>query len=96
MNAYVMFLNGLLLPPSLFDVEPGNSSSVGRFLRLTIDREKLRPWFKTELRDIDILEVRASNIIHRYRWAKGDGDVKELAGDKVQIQFQCLTVANDF
>ena len=80
MNNYIIFVDGNLAAPTLFEVKEANNTDVGRYLTLT-------PKKKTPCTSIDVLDIRASSITRRLRW-EGEGTAKE--------RYDCLLVPNPF
>lgn len=80
MNNYLIFVDGKIVGPDAFRIKEANNTDVGRYLVLTPDKE-------TPCESIDVLDVRASSITRRLRWA-GEGVAKE--------SYDCLLVPNLF
>ena len=65
MNDFVIFVNGRMVGPDLFDLRRGRTDE-GSFVRLSTDKLKDVP------KEIDVLEVRASSLTMRHRWERKD------------------------
>ena len=105
MNDFVIYINGLLVPPNLFAVRAANEANVGRCLRLTAPEEAVRDACNgsKKLTSIDVMEVRASNFVKRYRYEKSERDddferVPPNEDEKLpaRVRFRCLGVPNSF
>ena len=82
MNDYLIFVNGNLAPASHgFGIATATNEN-GRYLRLTING--------LEPKRLDVLEVRASNIVRRYQWLPDD---KKPVVNGV---YDCVGVGNAF
>lgn len=66
MNQFLFYLQGRLLAPGFFDIRIANSANDGRVAILTVGSDKIGE----ELAEIgiDVLEVRASNVVRRFRY----------------------------
>ena len=85
MNAYLVYVNGILAGPDVFSVKPLNSSELGRFLMVSAGAKAL----KSEVKSVDVFEVRASNTVARYRAEKSDEDSGiNTEGDKITAKCQ--------
>ena len=107
MNDYIIYINGMLVGPSLFEARGGNSPNIGRHLQIIAHEDKVRDACDgvKKLKSIDVLEVRASNIVKRYRYEKS-GDEKDEnftrlppnEEDKLpaRVRFRCVGVSSSF
>lgn len=105
MNQYLIYINGLLMSPNLFDVRSANGANIGRYLQLTGPEDDVRDACQgaKKLTHIDVLEVRASNVVKRYRYEKKDEDDNFVRLDAnpdeklpARVRFRCLGVPNSF
>lgn len=67
MNNFLILLNGILAPPGIVEIRKLNSAEHGSFVLATIDAAKVGG---KKLTHIDVLEVRASNVVRRYHTDK--------------------------
>jgi hypothetical protein len=105
-NNFLIYINGLLMPPNLFDVRTANGANIGRYLQLTGPEDEVRNACQgaKKLASIDVLEVRASNVVKRYRYDKAednDDNFVRLAANEddklpARVRFRCLGVPNSF
>lgn len=105
-NDYLIYINGILVSPDLFEARAQTTSS-GRFMQLTAETAKIkaeREGHPGGIRSIDVLEVRASNVVRRYRYEhdkeNNEGFIKlpanEDTGEKERARFRCAGVTNSF
>jgi hypothetical protein len=105
-NDFIIYINGILVGPSLFDARSGNAANKGRYLQLTAPEDDVRKACRGEkkLETIDVLEVRASNVIKRYRYEKAeenDDNLVRLAPNEedklpARVRFRLFGVPNSF
>jgi hypothetical protein len=105
-NDFVIYINGMLMSPNLFDVRAANGANIGRYLQLTGPEEEVREACQgaKKLTCIDVLEVRASNVVKRYRYEKSDDNDDNFVrldanpDEKLpaRVRFRCLGVPNSF
>jgi len=96
MNQYLIYLNGKLVSHELFEVVTGTAPNDGRFAELRIGPENK---IADRVKELDVLEVRASNIVRRYRFDIADGVKKSYAGDDhtpARVGFRAMSVKNSF
>jgi hypothetical protein len=87
MNTYLVYVNGLLAGPEDFKVVQKNSSDLGRFLVASVPADEL----KSKIKSVDIFEIRASNLVGRFRAVKTD-----VAEKDAHIVATCKRVDNSF
>jgi hypothetical protein len=104
MNSFLIYINGLLMPPDLFAVEAQNASNFGRFLQLTAKEEDVKGACEDikRIRRIDVIEVRASSTVKRYGYEPSE-DKENFVRLKVdddnkdaRVRFKALGVPNIF
>ena len=104
MNNYLIFINGILMPNALFQVETQTSATAGRFMQLTAAVDKLKEE-SDKIRRIDVMEVRASSTIRRYEYLRpgegADENFKTLPANEetnipVRARFRLFGIANAF
>lgn len=67
MNQYLFFVNGRLMAPDFFNIRMANTANDGRVAILSVSTDVV-PSTPPDKFDVDVLEVRASNIVQRFRF----------------------------
>lgn len=106
MNDFLIYINGVLVAPDLFDIRSANGANIGRYLQITAPEDDVRDACQgaKKLTHIDVLEVRASNVVKRYRYKKTDEkddnfvrlDANPDEKLPARVRFRCLGVPNSF
>jgi hypothetical protein len=87
-NTYLIYINGILMVSDLFSVASQTSATKGRFLQAIASKDDLMKEKEHvgSIRRIDVMEVRASNVIRRYEYVKpeegDDEDFTNLPANK--------------
>ena len=109
MNTFLFYVNGQLMAPDYFSARLANSANDGRLAILTVPTDVVPKRDDLAHFDIDVLEVRASNVVRRYRYEHGPNNdaskkqdtpplhrvIKDDNGKELH-EFRCHSVPNAF
>lgn len=105
MNDFIIYINGMLAAPNLFEIRLANTVN-GKYLQITGHEDKVRDACQgaKKLVSVDVMEVRASKVVKRYRYEKSEENddnfirLKENPDEKLpaRVRFRCQGVPSSF
>ena len=104
MNNFIVYVNGVLVSPDIFDVVTSTTGEYNNIAQATCRADQKLPG--KEIRSLDVMEMRSGICIRRYRFEHQESGenlhvINIPAGDATNIdhartRFRCLSVPNAF
>lgn len=101
MNNYLIYVNGVLVSPDIFDVVTNNSAADGYIAQATCRSDA--KFVGKEIASVDVFEYRAGSCVRRYRYEQATSKAEHRLVVKAdentayeRTRFRLMTIPNGF